>query len=124
MKSLHRLSVLIGLALVATAEASVIRLPMPLRATVVKAAPECRDAYLVSSAEGYQLIEWLAGDVPAVGHVLDGMWHSAGHQFVKMVGTELQSKISLKQVRFHWLKSTCFFNAGVTYGATRLPSGS
>lgn len=93
MKSLHRLSVLIGLALVATAEASVIRLPMPLRATVVKAAPECRDAHLVSSAEGYQLIEWLAGDVPAVGHVLDGMWHSAGHQFVKMVGTELQSKI-------------------------------
>jgi hypothetical protein len=93
MKCLHHLAVLLGLALVASAEASLIRLPVPVRTTVVKAAPECRDAYLVSSTEGYQLIEWLAGDVPAVGQVLDGMWDSAGYQFVKMVGTELQSKI-------------------------------
>jgi hypothetical protein len=93
MKHLQHLAVLIALAFVAIAEASVIQLPMPLRSTVVKAVPECRDAYVVSSAEGYQLIEWLAGDVLAVGHVLDGMWDRPGYQFVKMVDTELQSKI-------------------------------
>jgi hypothetical protein len=59
----------------------------------MKVAPECRDAYVVSSAEGYQLIEWLAGDVPVVGQVLDGMWDSTGRQSVKVAGTELQSKV-------------------------------
>ena len=81
------------LALAARAEASVSPGPVPVRTTVVEAAPECRDAYLVVSDAGYQLIEWLAGDVPAVGHVLDGIWTGIGYQVVKIVGTELQSKV-------------------------------
>ena len=93
MKHLVYWTLLIVVTLAANAEASVMRLPMPLRTTVVKAAPECRDAYLVSSPEGYQLIEWLAGDVPAVGHVLDGMSDSAGYELVQVVGTGFRSKI-------------------------------
>ena len=56
-----------------SALADVYIYPTPsFRAAVVSAAPSCRDAFLIEGPTGYQLIEWLARDVPSVGDFLEG----------------------------------------------------
>jgi hypothetical protein len=68
--ALISVSLLVGVAMGARADT----VPLPfIQAVVVKAQPACRDALLVAGPSGYQLVEWLAGDVPSVGEVMKGV---------------------------------------------------
>lgn len=80
---LRRILLLVGLLVCCSTFAIADTVPIPvIRATVVKAAPECSNAFLVSGPTGYQIVEWMAGDVPLVGEVMEGViW-----PWVKWVG--------------------------------------
>jgi hypothetical protein len=66
--------VIASIVLLASLYAHADTVPPPfIQAVVLKAQPACRDAFLVADPSDYQLVEWLAGDVPSVGEVMGGV---------------------------------------------------